>query len=99
MRQQHSHTSSAARLALLRAWWRHTGEPAVLTMLGIALFTLPVLVLLDLMTPGGALRAAALLGWLAGGLLALRLPRILPGMSGIALQCWPPWASLRSSPR
>ena len=77
MRQQHSHSSSLARLALLRAWWRHSGEPAVLTTLGIAAFTLPVLVLLDILSLAHAMQVAVVLGWLAGGLLLLRLPRIL----------------------
>lgn len=73
MSQQHPRLSYRRAFA----WWRRTGEPAVLTMLGIATFTLPVLVFLGILSLAQVMRAAVVLGWLAGGLLLLRLPRIL----------------------
>jgi hypothetical protein len=76
MSQQHPRPASSSRRAVF-AWWRRTGEPAVLTMFGISAFTLPVLVLLDVLSFAQVMRAAVVLGWLAGGLLLLRLPRIL----------------------
>lgn len=76
MSQQHSRHAPSSRRAWF-AWWRRTGEPAALTILGMCALTLPVLVVLDMLSPVRATRAAVVLGWLAGGLLLLRLPRML----------------------
>lgn len=64
-------------LAAALIWWRQTGEPVALTGLTLLAFTVPLLLLLDLLTRSQAVRLMLLLGWLAGGLLLLRLPRWL----------------------
>ncbi|MFP4439284.1 MAG: hypothetical protein ACLFVO_18740 [Chloroflexaceae bacterium] len=69
--------SARAGLRKLPAWWRQTGEPVVLTGLALPAFSIPLLLLLDLLTHGQAVRLMLGLIWLAGGLLLLRLPRLL----------------------
>lgn len=69
--------SARAGLRRLPVWWRQTGEPVVLTGLALLAFSIPLLLLLDLFTHGQAVRLMLGLIWLAGGLLLLRLPRLL----------------------
>ncbi|HMQ35904.1 MAG TPA: hypothetical protein PKD53_34685, partial [Chloroflexaceae bacterium] len=62
-----------------RRWWRERGEPRALTALALIAASLPPLVLLDLLAPDAARRAAVALAWAAGCLLLLRLPALLRG--------------------
>jgi hypothetical protein len=58
-------------------WWRERGEPRALSALIALALSLPPLALLDIITPGRAARAALALAWVAGLLLAARLPALL----------------------
>jgi hypothetical protein len=61
----------------LHAWWRERGEPWALTLLVLLALSLAPLLLLELISPKQAARAATLLAWAAGCLLLLRLPALL----------------------
>jgi hypothetical protein len=58
-------------------WWRERGEPRALAILLALALSLPPLVLLDIIAPHDAARAALVLAWIAGLLLATRLPGLL----------------------
>ncbi|MCU0492723.1 MAG: glucosaminidase domain-containing protein [Chloroflexaceae bacterium] len=62
------------RLAL---WWRQFGEAYTLTALALCAFSLPLFALLELLSWPLMGRGLLLLAWLAGGVLLLRLPRLL----------------------
>lgn len=63
-------------------WWQATGESTVSTALLLLLITVPLLLVLDVISPRTALRSAALLLWLGGALLLLRLPPFLRSKHG-----------------
>lgn len=58
-------------------WWLHTGEPATLQCLALAMFIPPTLVILGIAPFEQALRVVLAALWIAAGLLILRLPRLL----------------------
>jgi hypothetical protein len=62
-----------------RRWWRERGEPRALTALALIAASLPPLMILELLSPRQAGRAAVALAWAAGCLLLLRLPPLLRG--------------------
>jgi len=73
---QGAHPSPASRPAPL-AWWWQSGEPVLLTLLALVMFTLPLLVLLELLALRQALGGGLALAWLSSGLLLTRLLRLL----------------------
>jgi hypothetical protein len=60
-----------------RAWWRERGEPRALAALALAAVSLPPALILGLLAPQQAARAAVVIAWAAACLLALRLPALL----------------------
>lgn len=58
-------------------WWQRTGEPVVLTGLVLVVCTIPLLVLLELLSRPTGVRTMLGLIWLMGGILLTRLPRLL----------------------
>jgi hypothetical protein len=58
-------------------WWREHGEPRALAALITLALSLPPLILLAIITPAQAARIALVLAWVAGLLLAARLPDLL----------------------
>lgn len=69
--------AAVQRLAAGRDWWRRSGEPLVLTLLVLLAGSLPLLVLLGGLSGEQALQLGLGLAGVGGGLLALRLPRLL----------------------
>ena len=62
-------------------WWHETGESMVLTALLLLLITVPLLLMLDVLSPRMALRSTAVLLWLGGALLLTHVPPLLRSQS------------------
>ncbi len=58
-------------------WWWCKGEPLVLTALALIAITLPLLVLVGLLSPAACVRAVILLVWATGVVGVTHLPRLL----------------------
>lgn len=68
-------TTSAG--STLPRWWRQTGEPIALYGLALLALSIPFLIALGFASWQQAFRLVLALAWLSGGLLLLRLPRLL----------------------
>ena len=61
----------------LSRWRRQTGEPIALYGLALLALSIPFLIALGFISWQQAFRLVLALAWLSGGLLLLRLPRLL----------------------